>query len=120
MICEEYVEWIRRRNFDYDGVKLFIHGGTCLASDDIGKVFIAADFPFYDYNDGIGEETPFTKRDKHIAVEAWATYDKSDDGLAICEYVFPLTGVFGIHPRYATEEERGTILKCFADWTSPD
>lgn len=108
-ICEEEdVDWYERK--DYDGKKLYIHQGTILASDEINKIFVAAGFPFYRYSDYNGEDRlPFTQLPRNTEVEALFTFDKEDCSLAFNEYVFPLDGMFGIHPRYATAEERKMI-----------
>lgn len=108
MICEESVVWDRIR--PYDGVPLLIRQGTILASDDIEKVFVAADFPFHRYSDYNGEERfPFTQLPRSAEVEALFTLNKDDGKLSVNEYVFPLEGMFGIRPRYATAEERALI-----------
>lgn len=109
MICEEEdVNWYERKN--YDGEKLYIHHGTILASDELNIIFVAAGFPFYRYSDFNGEDRlPFTQLPQNTEVEALFTLNKADDSLATNEYVYPLNGIFGIHPRYATAEEREMI-----------
>jgi hypothetical protein len=108
-ICDEIdADWDNVQK--YDDKELLIHQGTILASDDINKIFVAARYPNYHYTDYNGEyKLPFTQLPRNTEVEALFTLDKEDCSLAINEYVFPLDGMFGIHPRYATAEERKMI-----------
>lgn len=120
-LCEEAdVDWTVPHI--YEDNCLLVHKGTILSSDEVNKIFVAADYPHFTYNDYNGEEKlPFTHLPKNIEVEALFTYDKNDGQLSINEYVFPLSGIFSVKPRYATSDERSLMLNaicntiCFYD-----
>lgn len=119
IICEEPFVWNRVRN--YDGVPLLIRQGTVLASDEINKVFVAAGYPYHSFkNHNGGDRLQFTKLPRHTEVEALFTLDKEGGFLSINEYIFPLDGIFGIHPRYATQEEKDMMYKAICEMIGLD
>ena len=119
-ICEEEdVDWFERKR--YGNEMLYIRGGTILASDEVNKIFVAADFPFFRYTDYNGEyRLPFTELPRNTEVEALFTLNLKDGSLCQNEYVFPLDGIFGIHPRYATESERKKIKEAICSMIAFD
>lgn len=113
-ICEEIHDWTKQEN--YNGVQLLIEPGTILASDESDSIFVAADYPYYNYFDTNGEyHVSGIKKCRHV--EALFTLNTTNNDLSVNEYNFPLEGVFSINARYATDEEKQRILDAIKNFT---